>query len=96
MTISIFLLEMLAEAEVLVPTSLFKRPDLQKIRTEKIQVYFAFLLLVYSPSLSLYSPAFPSAAIIIRMFLSSLNNDGDCQRTAKFRMLRLGENSIKQ
>lgn len=84
---SIFLPELLAEAAVLMPTSPFTRPDLQKTRTEKIQVYFVFLLLVYPPSLSSYSPAFPSATINIRMFLSSLNNYGDCQRTAKFREL---------
>jgi len=67
---------MLAEAEVLVPTSLFRRPE--KIRTDQIQVYSAFLLLVYSPSLSSHSPTFPSATVNIRMILSSLNNDGDC------------------
>lgn len=78
-------------AQALVPTSLFRIQDL-KTHTEKIQVYFAFLLLIYSPNLSSHSAAFPSATIYTRMFFPSLNNDRDCQGTAKFRELKLREN----
>lgn len=84
MTITIFLLEALQVAQVLVPTSLLRIQDL-KTHTEKTQAYFAFLSLISSPNLRSRSPAFPSATIYIRIgfFFPPLNNDGECRGSAK-------------